>query len=292
VTAVAKIDPATGEIVRFDPQETLRHDAKADAVIEYAKRLKDWPALERAVDQKIEEQAEFVRWWHEKVREKGQKSNSAVPRYFVTDAEKLTGITHQQVSKWKKWVRQPDKYRMKLYGAAYKKAMGDMSEHRTVGSGENEWYTPPEYIDAARVVMGSIDLDPATSDEAQEIVMAARFYTAKTNGLAHDWHGNVWMNPPYGRDHISLFTSKLKAEYSAGRVKQAVMLTHNNTDTGWFHDIALSACAFCFTRGRVAFYRGDEIAAPPNGQMFLYLGSNVEGFADVFGRFGLILVRQ
>jgi hypothetical protein len=39
--------------------------------------------------------------------------------------------------------------------------------HRAQGSGENEWYTPIEYIEKARKVLGRIDLDPATSNDAQ-----------------------------------------------------------------------------------------------------------------------------
>ena len=35
-------------------------DAKADAVIDYAKRVKDWPTLETAVEKKMEDQTEFA----------------------------------------------------------------------------------------------------------------------------------------------------------------------------------------------------------------------------------------
>ena len=45
--------------------------AKADAVIAYAKRVRDWPTLEAAVEQKLEDQAEFVRWWDEAVQRPG-----------------------------------------------------------------------------------------------------------------------------------------------------------------------------------------------------------------------------
>jgi hypothetical protein len=56
----------------------------------------------------------------------------------------------------------------------------------TEGTGEFERYTPAQYIEAARSVMGTIDLDPATSKHAQKTVRAKRFFTAEDDGLARD----------------------------------------------------------------------------------------------------------
>jgi DNA N-6-adenine-methyltransferase (Dam)/Protein of unknown function (DUF3102) len=107
----------------------------------------------------------------------------------------------------------------------------------TEGTGENEWFTPAEYIEAARAVMGGIDLDPATSVKAQEVVQAEKFYTKKDDGRKHEWHGRVWLNPPYAQPFIAQFVHKLCEERVAGRVTAAIALTHNYTDTTWFHEI-------------------------------------------------------
>ena len=56
---------------KFKPEEAKSRDAKADAVIDYAKKVKDWPSLETAVEKKMEDQAEFVRWWDENVQRPG-----------------------------------------------------------------------------------------------------------------------------------------------------------------------------------------------------------------------------
>jgi hypothetical protein len=44
---------------------------------------------------------------------------------------------------------------------------GSDHNHRAQGTGENEWYTPAQYLEAARELLGGFDLDPATSESAQ-----------------------------------------------------------------------------------------------------------------------------
>jgi len=64
---------------------------------------------------------------------------------------------------------------------------GNENIRGTQGTGENEWYTPTEYLEAAREVLGGFDLDPASSDAAQKIVKAQNYFTKSDDGLQKEW---------------------------------------------------------------------------------------------------------
>lgn len=167
--------------------------------------------------------------------------------------------------------------------AALKKA------HVAHNSGQNEWYTPAAFIEAARQVMGGIDLDPASSEIANRTVKATRYFTAEDNGLAQDWPAcRIWMNPPYAQPLISQFSEKIADAADAGA--EAVVLVNNATETVWFQRMLKSANALCFPQSRVRFLDPEgNPGAPLQGQAVLYFGSNVSGFTASFRGFGGIV---
>ena len=93
-----------------------------------------------------------------------------------------------------------------------------------------EWFTPAYLVDAARAVLGTIDLDPASSDEAQEVVRATRYFTRETDGLLTPWPAGArtWMNPPYSRGVIAQFVERARKHDGP-----TVLLTNNQTDSRW-----------------------------------------------------------
>ena len=118
----------------------------------------------------------------------------------------------------------------------------------------NEHYSPPPVVEAARLTMGGIDLDPASCEAANKIVRAEQFFTAKDNGFGRDWGGRVFLNPPGGscdawgvsvarrppakgffyadgtpacggsQSAAKAWWFKLVREYQVGRVEQAIFV--------------------------------------------------------------------
>jgi len=164
---------------------------------------------------------------------------------------------------------------------------GENKPHVLNNSGENEWYTPPEIIASARCVMGSIDLDPASSDLANDFVEAEEYITEEEDGLEVSWEGNVWLNPPYAQPLLSYFVDKL----INSQIKQACVLTNNATDTKWGQVLINHASAVCFIAGRIKFIdkHGSPANTPLQGQMACYLGPYIEAFEKEFSKHGQCL---
>lgn len=163
--------------------------------------------------------------------------------------------------------------------------------HVSNNSGDPEWYTPPKYLEAARDVLGKIDLDPASSKKANDIVEAGHFYDEDDDGLSQPWEGRVWMNPPYSQGLVEPFCRKLCGAYERGDVPEAILLVNNATETKWFQRTLQNCAAVCFPKGRIRYINPDreETNSPLQGQAFIYFGPVPGQFASRFEQFGQIL---
>jgi len=173
-----------------------------------------------------------------------------------------------------------------LFWHAYAEITGERPAH--LSSESNEWYTPAEDVERARRVLGHIDLDPASCEEANEVVRAARFFDRRADGLEQEWHGRVFLNPPYG-GVCPRFVEKLRDEYAAGRVTAAVLLVNAySTETRWFQAL-LRERLVCFPDKRIRFWGNAkaEKAAPTYGPAFVYFGSDEAAFLREFGGVGV-----
>jgi len=153
----------------------------------------------------------------------------------------------------------------------------------------DEWYTTAEYVEAARAVMGEIDLDPASCAAAQEVVRAVLYYDKQDDGLhlQSEWSGRVWLNPPYSNP--SPFTDRAIEMYQAGKIDQCIILVNNATETRWFQRLLASYPA-CFLDRRISFWHpGRSADGPRQAQVVFYLGQEWDRFVERFHSLGTIV---
>lgn len=164
-------------------------------------------------------------------------------------------------------------------------------------SKSNEWYTPETYVEAAREVLGFIDLDPASCEQANATVQALTFYTEADDGLMQPWSGRVWLNPPYGTDEAGIsnagrWAARLIHEFHVGNVHASIICVNALTSAPWFKQ--LWDFPVCFTDHRIHFDApsgSGEKSRPQNGTAFVYLGPDEAAFARVFSEFGAVVRR-
>ncbi len=148
-----------------------------------------------------------------------------------------------------------------------------------------EWYTPDQILDPVRALFGVIDLDPCSHADAQQQVRAAHYYTQADDGLTQPWHGNVYVNPPYG-DAIKPWIPRLIAAYTAGECRSVVALVPGRTDTDWF--APLFDYPICFVHGRLKFSGAEHSATFPS--IVVYLGPDLAAFRRAFHTIGPIML--
>lgn len=147
-------------------------------------------------------------------------------------------------------------------------------------SDSDECYTPREWIVRVRAVLGTIDLDPASCEAANEVVRAKRFY--KFQGLRRRWKGRVFLNPPYSDP--GPWVHELIKQYDARDVPEAITLLNSRSSSRWFKALAVRFWR-CEPDQRIRFY-GPATTPGQTGrldQVFFYLGTNLELFRATFG---------
>lgn len=200
------------------------------------------------------------------------------------------GISKRESSEAQKLATIPEERFEALKAGVTTKKEALNPTHVGHNSGDNEWYTPPEFIDAARKAMGSITCDPASSDIANKTVKADVYFTAEQDGLKQKWNGNVWMNPPYSTSLIGQFSKAISEKFVSGEVSEACILVNNATETAWFQEMIPVCSAICLVKTRVKFLDPEgNPGAPLQGQIVIYLGKNQSGFAEHFQPFGPVL---
>lgn len=289
---------AIAEAHRIDEAKEIRD--KALALQNYAKQARNKEAEQQCREIRLRAErrtGELIRQQQEagELATKGsftENQHGGLSRDTITLSD--LGISLDQSSKWQQLADVPDEAFEDEVRQPDASTAGILRKHnhRAQGTGVNEWYTPESYIIAARDVMGSIDLDPATSFQANERIRAEMIFTEQDNGLNKEWSGNVWLNPPYSQPAIAQFSQKVVDEWNAGAIDAAIVLTHNYTDTAWFHVMATACAAICFTRGRVKFESPDgKQAAPTQGQSFFYFGNDSKKFSKIFSDIGFVMVK-
>jgi phage N-6-adenine-methyltransferase len=155
--------------------------------------------------------------------------------------------------------------------------------------GSAEWYTPAWCIALVRQVLGEIDLDPASSEQANATVQAQRYYTDADNGLLKPWRGRVFLNPPYNGS-AAAWSRRLAAEYERGTVQAAILLVFAKLGYQWFTDL-FDRYPTCLVRERISFVSADrtDTSQAKHASAFVYFGPDCARFGAVFAGVGRVI---
>ena len=145
--------------------------------------------------------------------------------------------------------------------------MTDLKVHFT--SNSDDWATPQYLVDWSKGRFfrsyRMFDLDVCASDSNHK---ASKYYTVDDDGLKQAWHGNVWLNPPYGRV-IGQWIDKAVNEVARGEVASITLCVPARVETKWWHNMISNGAEVVFIKGRVKFGDGKSSAPFPSALVHL-----------------------
>ncbi len=127
-------------------------------------------------------------------------------------------------------------------------------EPHGISNENDEWYTPSWLFEAIGV---EFDLDPCSPGRPPSTVPARNVFKKADNGLAREWAGSVWLNPP--------FSSKREWYERLVSHGNGIALIPARTETHDFQDYMGAADLLLFMKGRIYFERGHRPGANGNG---------------------------
>lgn len=126
-------------------------------------------------------------------------------------------------------------------------------------SKKEDWETPKRYFKELNKEI-HFDIDVAASHENAKL---PKYYTKDDDALNQQWEGNVFCNPPYGRD-LRKWLEKAYEEHLRDPERVIVFLIPSRTDTSYWHDFIFDKALVRFIRGRLKFeVEGESKDAAP-----------------------------
>ncbi|MDB9247412.1 DNA N-6-adenine-methyltransferase [Halorubrum ezzemoulense] len=168
-----------------------------------------------------------------------------------------------------------------------------------------EWGTPKWVWQPLAETLGGFDLDPASGAEEEPIAYvrvqlptdehpygtAVREEGVTTwygDGLEEGWHGDVWLNPPYGRQHNPRWAQKVSEEVERGALDTLTALVPASTSTNWFQDHYANADLLTFIDQRISF-DGSGSDSASFASVIATFGDVPTAYVDALGELGFVV---
>jgi len=163
-------------------------------------------------------------------------------------------------------------------------------EHRFHEDSSEEFGTPIQFVRPLATALDGFDVDPASGAEAQPL--ASTRYDESDDGLAQEWHGDVWLNPPWSTNGNGSakerWLTKARSEAKRAAVDRVVVVMPSDTGAHWFHEHVLAANAVCFVGpGRIPFEGEDR--NPSFALVIAVFGPVDDSIADALDSLGAVV---